>query len=432
MIAAAALLTMPAAFAQSNAEVNSGVQFNFASPGARSLGIGGAFVGLADDATTAYANPAGLVNVVTPEVSGEFRGWQYTNRFPTGGHAFGPPSNVGVDTIAGIEKGTSVTRELGFSFASVVYPQEGWAFAVYRHKLADLKVSSETRGFFYTLPDLPGPPPLPGDSNSARAAPSRSHMDVQIVGYGVSGAYRINDRLSLGLSAARYALTMDGETLRYSASGAGPPTYEKVVHTQTQSGSDTAITFNGGLLWQATNAITIGATYRQASAFEVEVSSDSSPDVCRGAFNVPDVAALGASFLLPYDVTVAADYDHIRYSRLTRHFVAFDQKNVCAEQTRAVDYSVKDVGEIHLGVAKALRLRGHGIVFSAGWWNEPSHTMEFRDPTRAEHVLFDRGTTDNHFSVGLGFNLDSHRQIYTAFETSRRQRVLSVSALARF
>jgi hypothetical protein len=29
------------------------------NPGARSLGLGGAFVALADDATAAYANPAG-------------------------------------------------------------------------------------------------------------------------------------------------------------------------------------------------------------------------------------------------------------------------------------------------------------------------------------------------------------------------------------
>src|SRR6266550_8881347 len=86
------LLGATGASAQSSSEVNSGLQLNFASPGARSLGIGGAFVGLADDATSAYTNPAGLVNVHRAELSGEMRSWQFTNEFPTRGHAFGPAS----------------------------------------------------------------------------------------------------------------------------------------------------------------------------------------------------------------------------------------------------------------------------------------------------------------------------------------------------
>ena len=45
------------------------LEFSFSNPGARSLGLGGAFAALADDATAAYANPAGLVQLVRPEVS---------------------------------------------------------------------------------------------------------------------------------------------------------------------------------------------------------------------------------------------------------------------------------------------------------------------------------------------------------------------------
>jgi long-chain fatty acid transport protein len=38
------------------------VDLNLSNPGARSLALGGAFVALADDATAAFANPAGLTN----------------------------------------------------------------------------------------------------------------------------------------------------------------------------------------------------------------------------------------------------------------------------------------------------------------------------------------------------------------------------------
>jgi hypothetical protein len=42
-----------------NSETFSGFQFNFNNPGARALGMGGAFVAVADDATAVIANPAG-------------------------------------------------------------------------------------------------------------------------------------------------------------------------------------------------------------------------------------------------------------------------------------------------------------------------------------------------------------------------------------
>ena len=37
--------------------------------GARALGMGGAFIGVADDATAASWNPGGLIQLETPEVS---------------------------------------------------------------------------------------------------------------------------------------------------------------------------------------------------------------------------------------------------------------------------------------------------------------------------------------------------------------------------
>ncbi len=51
------------------------LEISFSNPGARSLGFGGAFVALADDATAAFANPAGLVQLLEPEVSIEGRSW---------------------------------------------------------------------------------------------------------------------------------------------------------------------------------------------------------------------------------------------------------------------------------------------------------------------------------------------------------------------
>jgi len=63
----AILVWAPYAFAQA-AAVQIPLQFDYLSPGARSLGMGGAFIGASDDASTAYANPAGLTRISTREI----------------------------------------------------------------------------------------------------------------------------------------------------------------------------------------------------------------------------------------------------------------------------------------------------------------------------------------------------------------------------
>jgi long-subunit fatty acid transport protein len=64
-----------------DSETFSGFQFNFNNPGARALGMGGAFVAVADDATAVIANPAGLVILQRPELSAEVKFTRFTNSF---------------------------------------------------------------------------------------------------------------------------------------------------------------------------------------------------------------------------------------------------------------------------------------------------------------------------------------------------------------
>jgi hypothetical protein len=72
LLAAAAGLAGSAA-AQTNDEIFPQFQWNFASPGARANAMGQAFIGVADDATAATTNPAGLVNLTRPQVYLEYK-----------------------------------------------------------------------------------------------------------------------------------------------------------------------------------------------------------------------------------------------------------------------------------------------------------------------------------------------------------------------
>jgi long-chain fatty acid transport protein len=70
MVCACGVVTERSAQAQTNIEINQGIQIDFLNPGTRSLAMGGAFVGLANDATAALANPAGLHDLSKTEVCG--------------------------------------------------------------------------------------------------------------------------------------------------------------------------------------------------------------------------------------------------------------------------------------------------------------------------------------------------------------------------
>ncbi|MCK5376295.1 MAG: hypothetical protein KAJ97_04375, partial [Acidobacteria bacterium] len=90
-------------------ETPSTFEFSFSNPGARSLGFGGAFAALADDATAAFANPAGLVQLVLPEVSVELRHWRYSTPYIEGGRFHGEPTGIGLDNTDGLR--TAVSEE---------------------------------------------------------------------------------------------------------------------------------------------------------------------------------------------------------------------------------------------------------------------------------------------------------------------------------
>src|SRR5258708_34957111 len=68
VLAVAGLGLAAAAGAQTNDEVFPQVQWNFSTPGARANGMGRTFIGLADDASAAVTNPAGLMSLTRPQV----------------------------------------------------------------------------------------------------------------------------------------------------------------------------------------------------------------------------------------------------------------------------------------------------------------------------------------------------------------------------
>jgi long-subunit fatty acid transport protein len=244
------------------------LEFSFSNPGARAMGFGGAFAALADDATAAFANPAGLVQLLRPEVSVELRHWSYATPYNVGGRLEGVPTGIGVDTTPGLRRGVSHADINDVSFLSFVYPSGRWSLAVYRHELADFRSLFETQGIFANQQDSTG---------TRRFLDTRTSFDLDVVGVGVSCAYRATETFSVGLGVSRYDGTVGSEVGAYAIDGPttqglfAPNHYlpERLSYrtTITMDGTDWAP--SGGFLWSFAPRLSLGGFYRQGPEFEI-------------------------------------------------------------------------------------------------------------------------------------------------------------------
>ena len=202
-------------FGIANVEAQTGLQiplqFDFLNPGARSLAMGSAFAGLADDATAAFTNPAGLTVLRSVEASIEFRSRRLETRFLAGGRLSGQPSGRGIDTIAGPLYSDPVSSSNSVGFLSFVYPRDRWAITGYRHQLLDVEFDLEGQGAFQRFGST-------GDVvlDTARQPPILANRSIRIANYGVSGAVELGTKVSIGAGLSFYTFTFDTLLRRFA------------------------------------------------------------------------------------------------------------------------------------------------------------------------------------------------------------------------
>jgi long-subunit fatty acid transport protein len=409
-------ITAATLLAQSNAEINARIQFNFSPPGARSLALGGAFLALADDATTAYTNPAGLTNLSRPELSIEGRVSRFTNTFLFGGRSGGSLTNTGVDTVNHEVDSSSKDTTHDLSFLSLVYPGKNWAVAVYRHELANFEASAKTQGAFFGGSDHQG------IAYERRLFPVIATLDLRIVNYGLGFAYRFGEAFSLGFGVSRFDYTQNTNLTRYDFNSTEAPNYNSsnAVSRQRDHGDDHAVAVNAGMLWKVSPHVAVGAVYRQGPRFDITSSYEpiigASPLLFAGTFHVPDVFGAGISFQPLRPLTLSFDYDRVRYSQLGSNTVdVFGQGSTFASS---------DGNEYHFGAQYRLQLGASVLAFRAGAWREPAHSLvatsvdansnDDRDTVIRKHTdsfLFREGSSRTHYTGGLGVAIGEHFQL---------------------
>lgn len=458
LLAGAALIAVPTATARAatnTTDPDTSIKFSFSPPGARSLALGGAFLALADDATAAYTNPAGLTNLTLggSEVAVELRQNQFSNSYVDRGHFGEAPTNIGVDFEAGFLRNEVQSTTSGLSFLSFAYVlPRGLTLAFYRHALGNFSTRFQTQGAF---------------AEGFRYLPRQSETELEIVNSGLSGAYELKlpplkgmeSTLSIGLGVSYYELDLrvrdeyfdlDRFGIRNTDDPAtklddrepgnfyGPPDYRHDnLFTETgERGDDSAFGVNLGFLWKLgkEQRWSVGGVFRKGPDFATKRTATCGPQnpdfPCTaeqpppGVFTVPDVIGLGLAYRTAEGKTkILFDLNRVRYSQRLD------------SDLRAVDFRIKDADQLHLGVERTVLVVESLFVGTArfGAWREPFHELEyFGDVEQFAAFLRRPKDAEIHYSAGFGLVIKEDYQIDFAADLSDPNDTFSFSLVKFF
>jgi len=463
LVVVVALVSVSATAQNVDIESLSGLQFNFGNPGARSLGMGGAFLGLADDASAAEANPAGLTILRKPEVSVEARNYLEQQLFTTSG------------TFPAIER-TAFTHHsdrVVLTFASAVMPVKKFTFGLYYHEPLNNEGGGvvaprqdEITGAVTPLPNFYLPATGSGQNVTFgdpvtktrceqirqqannpfacvefRVDPFISALSVRQRTYGVAAAWQVHPRFSVGVTARHQRFLETAATFRYTQQFNPKQVLIQATarvdngEVELQEASDT--TFSAGFKWAPTDKISVGGVYKQGPEFDAPLFyADANTDfnfinAADTKFHMPDIAGIGVSVRPIPVLTINFDAVQVKYSNLVDDFVS------ATADVEGLDdpFRVDDVVELRLG-AEYLFSTKIPFALRAGYWRDPAHSVVWNGPLNhfnfiAEALLYPEGEDQNHISVGGGLAWQRF-QIDLAYDTSKHYKVGSISMVTRF
>jgi len=409
------------ASAQTNERLYENLDFRFVTPGARAVGMGKTFVGLADDATAAVNNPAGLSNLLKSEFSFEFGGTRVRER-RTG--------ELGPGDIDASE--SSVFTPTFFSY---VLPVKRASVAFFRNTVQDVRSSFEF---------------------SARTVPRREAPEdgafgealINAENYGVGGAFVVNRWLSVG--GTFNLTTIDLATSARSGNRLNPRNGTDTI--------DSGVGFSGtgGVLVKPGGGLSIGATFTSGNTFEMTTRlygrflyTVFDPDgtvILTGEprdidYVIPSRYAVGVAWRAPRHWALLFDLSRIRYSeRVTDRFLVVDFIDPAAGLTPA-NFYVDDVYEAHAGVEYKFYPPVGTMAVRGGVFTDPDHPLRFRsggnNPDHPADALLNfrfntlPAATVVGGTVGWGMAIHNRVQVDAAASFSRDATEVVVSMVVR-
>ncbi len=413
----------------------SGVPFDILPPGARALGLGGAFAAVADDATAAEANPAGQTILTRPEVSIHGRNADYEIQVFDPNVFDGIALNaLGPGPITGYEDSNTKV-----SFASFVYPFERFVVSAYYHNAGALDATSSITSFNPTFIDT-----FIADTD----------IDVESDSFGLSGAFRVNDLISIGASIKyaqldlNYIVTssiLDFSDIEFAAPNpvAAAALIDEVDAIQSITTADADdFTYNIGILFNPNGNVSGALVYKDGGSYDIDTALNYINIFnCNGAPNcsVPPVNSVTSLFIgsdtieLPdiFTIGVAARPTDTLLLSLQIDRIDYDNLPEAAGSSLifGIPVPTEDIGaeiSVHGGVEKTILfetpvLGMSQIALRAGAFNDRDHDG---------YPQID--TIDTHWTLGLGTVFFDRLQVDAAAEFSDKVDTVVFSGVYRF
>ncbi len=249
--------------------------------GARALGMGGAFIAVADDATAASWNPGGLMQLETPEVSMVLYNASRTEDYTFFEH----PEADGSERV----------NEFNLNYFSAAYP-----FAVFgKNMIVSLNyqrlydVDKELNYNYHisqTLTPPPGLPPFTIDITKKDNYIAEGGIKAISPAY----AIQITESLSLGFTLNYWTDALGGRNGwkdEFRAQYAGSIGVDPISGTYISSNdydNFRGFNYNLGVLWNITEMITVGAVFKSEFESKMRHTFTSKYDrgFCRQDYNI--------------------------------------------------------------------------------------------------------------------------------------------------
>jgi len=385
------LLGLAALLALSAMSFANGLNLN--SLGTRALAMGGAFVGLADDFSAIFWNPAGLANFKNKTV-----GVYGTDIIPSGSYALTVPGSIG--QYLGL--GTADAKVIDTKTVSKAYLG---GMAVYIHPISENLVAAIGA---YTPSGLGA-----NWDGSKLAFISGNRTDIEwsskvgLLTIAPSLAYKINDQLSVGASLnINYGMFDLAMYAGKADINAQVLQFDMGQYKESETGWGLGATI--GVQFKPSQMFSLGATFRTASTIKFSGSASISNLPLLGFNRASDMKreltwpmwlAGGAAFKPMDDLTITADLQWTQWSKIktidTTYSDAIWTVLMAASHKNEMAMYWQDALQIRFGaeykLTKDLAVRG-------GYYIDPSPA-----PDRTMNILLPNYDF-NALTFGLGYS----------------------------
>lgn len=408
MVLFAFLFIRGVGWGQTNEEVFREYQFDFSAPGSRAGGMGGAFIGLADDASASFANPAGLAYLSVPAITLEFRSFHRPHQSRT--------FNGNFDGI--LEQKAYSFQEA--SFGSANFRWHAWYIGFYRYTFLNERQTRAVQSRSIS-------------GGLLRIESREVHLDLEGETRGMGLARRFQSfKFGVSLNHVRLvgATSYQRETLTTNTS-------DLVEFHSEINDRNTAWGFNLGLLQEKSNRFSWGLVWREhptlklkENVFEALNQAPMLQDRIDVPFVTPDVLGLGGRFRLKPELSFLLDAQRVFYSQLVNDgFVIVE--SLLSESRE--NYSIPNRDELRAGLEWLLPRTNSIWALRVGYFHNPIHRVTYKgsNPAIRDRFQGQNSRSENHFTAGLGWAFRNRFELDLALNQSRADQEFRLSLIWR-